>query len=70
MTNFEMLMSCETPEQFMSRYEYFDGGCRQHGKKANEVYRTICLSDDFRGMYGCTKCKLQFWKSEYESEVE
>lgn len=68
MTNFEMLMSCETPEQFISRYEYFDGGCRQHGPKAKEIWKELCLVK-YRGIEGCRQCKLEFWKSEYESEV-
>ena len=62
-TNFDVLMSCQTPEQFMRLYEEkFNHGCRQ---KDSETWKKLCLSEEYRGMEGCKRCKLAFWNMEY-----
>lgn len=69
-TNFDVLMSCTTPEQFMKVYETkFGLGCRQMiaQKKDTdkEVWQKHCLQPEYRGENGCYRCKMEFWKKEY-----
>ena len=67
MTNFELLRSCETPDQFFRVYEHFGCGCMQRmkGVDGKEIYKNHCLSPEYRGADGCERCKLEFWKAEY-----
>ena len=69
-TNFDVLMSCTTPEQFRRLYyDKFGHGCRQDIAKKNhtdiEVWKKHCLLPEYRGEDGCEKCIMEFWKMEY-----
>ena len=69
-TNFDVLMSCKSPEQFMRLYkERFGHGCMQSiGQKDNtdkEVWKKHCLLPEYRGKDGCERCMIEFWKKEY-----
>lgn len=63
MTNFDMLMNCQTPEQFLRQWkDALHCGCRQ---KTKEDWKTYCLSDNYRGQEGCKRCTIDFLNSEY-----
>ena len=69
-TNFDVLMSCQSPEQFERLYkQVFGCGCMQTMARKNgmdiEVWKTRCLTE-YRGKDGCEQCMLDFWKQEYK----
>lgn len=69
-TNFDVLMSCQSPEQFIRIYEEkFGCGCMQTiGQKNNtdkEIWKKHCLLPEYRGKDGCQRCRNEFWKKEY-----
>ena len=66
MTNFGVLMSCSSPEQFLRMYEQeFGSGCMQNIGKYRDVWKKHCLQPEYRGKNGCKRCKIEFWNSEY-----
>ena len=69
-TNFDILMSCQSPAQFKRIYEeQFCFGCMQMiGQKNNtdkEIWKKHCLLPEYRGKDGCDRCKMEFWEQEY-----
>ena len=69
-TNFEVLMSSQTPEQFIRLYEeYFGCGCMQRMAQKRgadvSVWKKHCLLPEYRGEGGCDRCKKEFWKQVY-----
>jgi len=69
-TNFDVLMSCQTPEQFDRLYsQIFGCGCMQviaqRTGQDKEVWKKHCLTEEYRGIDGCQKCKMEFWRQEY-----
>lgn len=69
MTNFDLLMQCKTPEEFISRYKFFNHGCRQKGTKEEQIkaHKELCLTK-YRGKEGCRNCIIEFWNMEYKGE--
>lgn len=65
-TNFDILMSCQSPKQFMRLYEEeFHCGCRQTN---HEIWKQHCLKPEYRGFDGCKKCREEFWNMEYAGD--
>ena len=71
MTNIEYFMQHVTDGYSLTKvYRYLGCGCLQtrypHDQK--EIHRKVCLSDEYRGEEGCSKCRAKFWDSEYNEE--
>ena len=71
MTNLEFLKSLKTGKEVKNFLDHVHYGCTQalmcdlHGKEAErEVWKKHCLSDEYRGINGCSKCRTEFWDSE------
>ncbi len=67
MTNFEVLMSCESPEQFLRVFDHFGMGCMQWMKNTDSIklHKEHCILPEYRGFDGCYRCKIDFWNAEY-----
>lgn len=68
MTYLDKIKQAQNGAEFMRIYNHFHGGCMQNGAKAKEVWKSHCLSDEYRGMDGCKRCREEFWDKEYKEE--
>ena len=66
MTNLEFIKTLKTGVELNNFLHHVHYGCTQYGSKANEVYKSRCLSDEYRGENGCRKCQEEFWEKEFE----
>jgi len=67
-TNLEMLQTARDAEHFLRLYQDKLGYlCMQTFAvgEAKEVWKAICLSDEYRGEEGCEKCKRRFLQMEF-----
>ena len=61
MTNLEFIKTLKSGEEIYNFLEHNHYGCIQDSK---EVWKSHCLSTEYRGYDGCRRCKIEFWNRE------
>lgn len=68
-TNFDVLMSCQSPEQFFRLFDNMGYGCMQNIEDKSidkyALWNQHCRKSEYCGENGCNRCKMEFLKAEY-----
>lgn len=68
-TNFDVLMSCKSPEQFFRLFDNMGYGCMQNIEDKSidkyALWNQHCRKSEYCGENGCNRCKIEFLKAEY-----
>ena len=61
MTNLEFIKTLKSGEEIFNFLEHNHYGCTQYN---SEIWKSHCLTEEYRGHGGCRKCRIEFWDKE------